>query len=53
MHRSLGFIAAFFLIATSSTGILMSITAWEDKNTGRSVFSSLMEFFHKNHGSME
>ena len=53
MHRSLGFIAAFFLIATSSTGILMSITAWEDKNTGRSVFSSLMNSSPKNHGSMD
>ena len=53
MHRSLGFIAAFFLIATSATGILMSITAWEDKNAGRSVFSSLMESSHQNHGSLD
>jgi uncharacterized iron-regulated membrane protein len=53
LHRSLGFIAAFFLITTSSSGILMSVTSWQDKNTNRSVFANLMQSPNNDHQNIE
>jgi len=53
LHRSLGFVAAFFLITTSFSGTLMSVTAWQDKNANQSVFANLMQSSNEDHQHME
>jgi uncharacterized iron-regulated membrane protein len=42
VHRSAGFILSVFLISASLTGIIMSLSSWQAKTSGKSVFSNLM-----------
>ncbi|HJL80730.1 MAG: PepSY-associated TM helix domain-containing protein [Gammaproteobacteria bacterium] len=52
LHRSFGFIAAFFLIATSISGIAMSYVHWQDREDNLSVFANLMKTDHKDQDHM-
>lgn len=52
LHRSFGFIAAFFLITTSISGIAMSYVHWQDREDNLSVFANLMQTDHDDKGHM-
>jgi hypothetical protein len=52
LHRSLGFVASFFLIVTSLSGIAMSYVHWQDRADNLSVFANMMKTDHMEAGHM-
>ena len=52
LHRSLGFVASFFLIVTSLSGIAMSYVHWQDRGDNLSVFANMMKTDHMEAGHM-